>query len=203
MTNRLINVKSDRNIVADDHERGKNFLSKKEIYRILNAARKNRHGLRYHLILLMMYQHGLRVSDVISIKLADLNLQQARLWGRRLKNRLSVGEPLARDEIRAIKRYLKIRDNALPWLFLSERGQPMIRQSVNYIIAAAGQKANLGSVHSHMLRHSCGFCLANKGYDLRLIQDYLGHRNPKHTAHSITPALPYTASKTYGRIKPL
>ena len=35
----------------------------------------------------------------------------------------------------------------------------------------------------HMLRHSCGFYLANKGYDLRLIQDYLGRREPKHTAH--------------------
>ena len=34
----------------------------------------------------------------------------------------------------------------------------------------------------HMLRHSCGFALANRGYDLRLIQDYLGHRDPKHTA---------------------
>ena len=38
-------------------------------------------------------------------------------------------------------------------------------------------------LHPHMLRHSCGFYLANRGYDLRLIQDYLGHRDPKHTVH--------------------
>jgi type 1 fimbriae regulatory protein FimB len=37
--------------------------------------------------------------------------------------------------------------------------------------------------HPHMLRHSCGFSLANRGYDLRLIQDYLGHRDPKHTVN--------------------
>ena len=38
-------------------------------------------------------------------------------------------------------------------------------------------------MHPHMLRHSCGYYLANAGYDMRLIQDYLGHRDPKHTAH--------------------
>ncbi len=182
MINRL-NVKSGKNAVVDSHERGKNFLGEKEIDVLLEAAKKNRHSVRDHLILLMMYRHGLRVSEVISIKLADLNLPQARIWIRRLKNGLSVEQPMAGDELRAIKRYLKIRDNALPWLFLSERNQPMTRHSINYIIGTAGRKAKLGSINPHMLRHSCGFYLANKGYDLRLIQDYLGHRDPKHTAH--------------------
>ena len=183
MFNRRI-VKSDVDSVADGHERGKNFLSEKEMEQFLNAARKSRNGIRDHLILLMMYRHGLRVSEVISIKFSDVDLQQARLWVRRLKNGLSVEQPLAGDELRAIKRYLKIRNSALPWLFLSERRQPMTRQSVNYITRTAGQRANLSTpVNPHMLRHSCGFYLANKGYDLRLIQDYLGHRDPKHTAH--------------------
>ena len=47
----------------------------------------------------------------------------------------------------------------------------------------AAQRAGLPSVHPHTLRHSCGYSLANKSHDLRLIQDYLGHRNPKHTVH--------------------
>ncbi len=42
---------------------------------------------------------------------------------------------------------------------------------------------NLGHVNPHMLRHSCGFALANKGHDLRLMQDYLGHRDPRHAVH--------------------
>jgi hypothetical protein len=54
----------------------------------------------------------------------------------------------------------------------------------------------LPPVHLHMLRHSCGFCLANRGYDLRLIQDYLGHRDPKHTVH-YTRAPP-DASRAFG-----
>ena len=83
----------------------------------------------------------------------------------------------------AIKRHLASRTDALPWLFLSERGQPLTRQSVNYLLAAAAARAGLPAVRPHMLRHSCGYYLANRGYDLRLIQDYLGHRDPKHTVH--------------------
>jgi site-specific recombinase XerD len=75
------------------------------------------------------------------------------------------------------------RSDGLPWLFISERDQPLTRQSVNYLVGAAAERAGLGPVHPHMLRHACGFYLANQGYDLRLIQDYLGHRDPKHTVH--------------------
>ncbi len=59
----------------------------------------------------------------------------------------------------------------------------MTRRSVNHIVEAAAKRAGLHSVHPHMLRHSCGFYLADQGYDLRLIQDYFGHRDPKHTVH--------------------
>ena len=84
---------------------------------------------------------------------------------------------------RRLFKYLRERDSKLPWLFLSERGQPMARQSVSYVVSAAAKRAGLEGVHPHTLRHSCGFYLANQGYDLRLIQDYLGDRDPKHTVH--------------------
>jgi site-specific recombinase XerD len=70
-----------------------------------------------------------------------------------------------------------------PWLFLSERQTQLTRQAVNYIVRLAGEKAKLGRVWPHMLRHSCGYYLADQGTDLRTMQDYLGHRDPKHTAH--------------------
>jgi len=85
--------------------------------------------------------------------------------------------------ITARSKILATRKDALPWLFLSERGQPLTRQSVNYLITAAAIRAGVAPVHPHMLRHSCGFALADRGHDLRLIQDYLGHRDPKHTVH--------------------
>jgi type 1 fimbriae regulatory protein FimB len=96
---------------------------------------------------------------------------------------LDVEHPIAGDELRAIKRYLASRTDALPWLFISEREQPLTRQTVNYLLAEAAARAGLPPEHPHMLRHSCGFSLANRGYDLRLIQDYLGHCDPKHTVH--------------------
>ena len=102
---------------------------------------------------------------------------------QRLKGSLSVEHPIAGDELRAIKRYLATRDDRLPWLFLSERQTQLTRQAVNYIVRLAGGKAKLGHVWPHMLRHSCRYYLADKGTDLRTMQDYLGHRDPKHTAH--------------------
>jgi type 1 fimbriae regulatory protein FimB len=181
MTANRRNVKSDQVQSTNDHERSKDFLSEKEMERLIDSARKNRHGIRDHLLLLLMYRHGLRVSEAITLKVADMDLDHARLWVRRLKGGLSVEHPLTGDELRSIKRYLSVRKSSLPWLFLSEREHPLSRQAVNYLVGQAGERAGLGNISPHMLRHSCGFTLANKGYDLRLIQDYLGHRDPKHT----------------------
>jgi type 1 fimbriae regulatory protein FimB len=177
------NVKSTAATATDAHERGKDFLSDSEIAVLLGAAKTGRHGVRDHLLILAMFRHGLRVSEAIGLRRDEVDLDHARLWIRRLKNGLAVEHPIAGDELRAIKRYLATRTDSLPWLFVSEREQPLTRQSVNYLIGMAARRAELPPVHPHMLRHSCGFYLANRGYDLRLIQDYLGHRDPKHTVH--------------------
>jgi len=79
--------------------------------------------------------------------------------------------------------YLATREDSLPWLFVSERQAQLTRQAVNYIVRVAGETAKLGRVWPHMLQHSCGYYLADKGTDLPTMQDYLGHRDPKHTAH--------------------
>ena len=171
-------VKSD---AADGHERAKDYLDPHEIDLLLDAAKEGRHGPRDHALLLLMYRHGLRVSETITVRLSALNFKQGRLAVNRSKNSLSTEQPLDGDELRAIKRYLATREDKLPWLFLSEREQPMTRQAVNYLIRQAGERAKLGRVWPHMLRHSCGFALANKGTDFRVIQDYLGHRDPRHT----------------------
>lgn len=165
---------------------GKDYLTESEMRRFLDAAKSGRHGLRDYAMLLMAYRHGLRVSELIDIRLTDLDLVTARLFVRRKKGSLSTHQPIEGDELRAIRAWL--RERALdgnaecsPFLFLSERG-PMTRQAVNYLVGETARRAKLQfGVHPHKLRHSCGYYLANRGYDTRLVQDYLGHRNIAHT----------------------
>ena len=169
--------------VIDAHERqGRDFLTPTESLSLVKAARAGRFGLRDYAMLLPAYRHGLRVSELTSLARKDISLKDGRIWVSRLKNGLSTSQPLSGDELRAVKAYLATRADGLPWLFLSSQGGQMTRQNVNYLIAQAGVRAGLGHVHPHMLRHGCGHALADKGTDTRLIQDWLGHRDIRHTA---------------------
>jgi site-specific recombinase XerD len=169
---------------AVDHG-GKNFLTEAEMKRFLDAARHSRHGVRDHAMMLMAFRHGLRVSELVDMRLKDMDLETARLYVRRKKGSLSTHQPIEGDELRALRAWLRLRemraDARSPYLFLSERG-PMTRQAFNYLVAQTGKRAKLRfHVHPHMLRHSTGYYLANRNHDTRLIQDYLGHKNIAHT----------------------
>jgi type 1 fimbriae regulatory protein FimB len=178
-------VKAATNTENAVDTRKKNFLTEAEIESFLKAARKGRYGIRNFAMLLLAYRHGLRVSELVNMRIADVDLDTSRLFVRRCKGSLSTSQPLDGDEIRALRAWLRQRINSpgcnSPLFFLSERG-PMTRQSFNYICAEVGKRAGLNiKVYPHMLRHSCGYALANKGHDTRLIQDFLGHRNIRHT----------------------
>ena len=166
-------------------QNAKNFLTENEMKKFLEAARKGRHGVRDFCLMLMAYRHGLRVSELIDIRLKDLDLETGRLFVRRLKGSLSTHQPIDGVELRAIRAWLRMRadypNGSSNYLFLSERGM-MTRQAINYLVEQIGKRAKLNfKINPHMLRHSTGYYLANKGNDTRLIQDYLGHRNITHT----------------------
>jgi type 1 fimbriae regulatory protein FimB len=111
-------------------------------------------------MMLLAYRHGLRVRELINMRMVDVDLDTGRLFVRRLKGSLSTSQPLEGYEIRALRAWLRQRIKApccnSPLVFLSERG-PMTRQALNYICAEVGKHAGLTiKVHPHMLRHSCG-----------------------------------------------
>lgn len=178
------NVKSHSEPVpVDAHERTRDYVTEEEFLGLVEATRQSRHRWRDAAMLMLTFYHGLRASELCHLQRKDVDLKHGRLWVARIKGSLSTEQPLLPEELRVLKRYLKERSNAqLSWLFLTERGEPFTRFAINYLVRTAGERAGLAlSVHPHMLRHGCGHALANRGYDLRLIQDYLGHRDPKHT----------------------
>lgn len=110
-----------------------------EIKQLLDASKKTRYPKRNYLLLLMMYRHGLRVTEAISLKRSDVNIKESRIWVNRLKNGLSVEHPISGDELRAVKRYFASRKDGLPWLFVNERGFPDPASGELYCLDRGGE----------------------------------------------------------------
>ncbi|MFP9230231.1 tyrosine-type DNA invertase [Pectobacterium cacticida] len=169
------------------------FLTAKEVQAMMLAARHGATGERDYCLILLAFRHGMRISELLDLHYRDLDLNEGRIHVRRLKNGFSTIHPLRFDEREAIERWSQERAS---WkaaektdaVFISRRGTSLSRQQAWRIICTAGKDAGtVTHTHPHMLRHACGYELAERGTDTRLIQDYLGHRNIRHTVR-------YTAS---------
>ena len=156
-------------------------LTAREVEKLLAATKGSRNETRDRCLLLLMFRHGLRVSEACGLKLSQVDTESRVLHIARLKAGLSTSHLLRSDELRAIKTWLAIRAKMKPdtdAFFISERRRPLSRKTAWLMIRDYGEKADLSvEAHPHMLRHACGFALADQGADTRLIQDYLGHRN--------------------------
>ncbi len=132
-------------------------------------------------MILIAYRHGLRVSELIALRWDQVDLKQGLLHVNRLKNGTPSNHPVRGPEIRALRR-LQREYADTPYVFVTERKGPLTASTVRKILARAGKEAKLPfPVHPHMLRHACGYKLANDGHDTRAIQHYLGHKNITHT----------------------
>ena len=156
--------------------RTREYLNAKEVDAMINAARSvGRHGKRDAAIILLGYRHGLRVSEICDLEWSQIDLKAGTLAVRRAKGGAPSTHPLRGIELRALR---PLNAAAGRYVFANERGGPLTPSGVRKIVARASQLAGLPfPVHPHMLRHGCGYALANKGHDTRAIAGYLGHRS--------------------------
>lgn len=135
-------------------------------------------SLRDHAILELLYGGGLRVAEICSLRVEDLNLDTARavVRGKGDKERIV---PLGRSAVESLQRYLQLGRTELAnsamqrTLFLSVRGKPLTRQWVWEMVRSASPATAKASPHK--LRHSCATHMVEHGADLRTVQTLLGH----------------------------
>jgi site-specific recombinase XerD len=148
---------------------------------LMAAARQNRYGHRDATMILIAFRHGLRASEVADLRWDQVDFNSAVLHIRRVKRGTPSVHPVSGLEMRALRR-LQRESQAGPFIFVSERGAPFTTAGFARMMQRAAMTAGLAiKVHPHMLRHACGFALANAGHDTRAVQAYLGHANIAHT----------------------
>ena len=158
------------------------FKTDAEVERLTDAAKGNRWGHRDATMILTAYRHGLRVSELVDLRWDQIDFARGTLAVRRVKHGSPSTHPIMGDELRALRRLQREQEPKSPFVFTSERGSPFTTAGFARLVERAGTSAGLGfKAHPHMLRHACGFALANKGHDTRALQAYLGHRNIQHT----------------------
>lgn len=162
--------------------RAREYLRPDEVELLVKAAAKTgRHSQRDRALILLMYRHGLRVSEAAGLRWHQIDWKFCQLHVNRRKNGKSSVQPLLGDETPLLRALRRLKPDH-PFVFVSELGAPLSERSIHRIVARAGQLAKLSfPVHPHMLRHGCGYYLAARGIDTRTIQDYLGHTDIKHT----------------------
>src|SRR5262245_60861932 len=163
------------------HYRGREHLIEREVEKLMGAARRNRNGHRDATMILVAFRHGLRASELCGLRWEQVDLVHGRLHVTRAKNGLASTHPLTGIELRALRR-LQREHAPGRYVFESERGAPFTVAGFRRMIERLGRAAKLAfNAHPHMLRHACGFKLANQGVDTRALQHYLGHKNIQHT----------------------
>ena len=162
--------------------RSREYLTPDEVEKLIRAAaRKGRHRHRDATLILVAYRHGLRAGELVSLRWDQVDFEEGVLRVIRSKNGTPSNHPLGKKEVRSLHRVRRDYGKSMH-VFMTERADSMTTASVHKIVARAGRLAGLPfPVHPHMLRHACGYKLANDGHDTRAIQHYLGHRNINHT----------------------
>jgi type 1 fimbriae regulatory protein FimB/type 1 fimbriae regulatory protein FimE len=162
--------------------RTREYLTETEVEKLMTAAGRNRHGHRDTTMVLVAYRHGLRAAELVDLRWDQVDFKTAILHVRRVKAGTPSSHPILGDELRALRRLQREQEPKSPFVFTSERGAPFTTAGFAKMVERTGVEAKFAfKTHPHMLRHACGYALANRGHDTRALQAYLGHKNIQHT----------------------
>ena len=158
------------------------YLTEAEVEKLCAAARaRGRRGHRDATMILMAFRHGLRVSELVALRWAQVDLEAGRLRVIRRKGSDDSVQPLAGVELRGLRKLQRDQEPGARYVFLSERGAPMTASGFFKMLARAADSIGMSDVHPHLLRHGTGFKLVNDGVDTRTLAAYLGHRQLNNT----------------------
>ena len=160
-------------------ERVINFLTQDELRQLFKVI----HSKRDKAIFLVTYRHGLRASEIGLLQRADVDVKQGRVSIHRLKGSISGVYPMQPDVLKAIRSYLRTRDDESPYLFLSNRHVPIGRFMLWELMQQYGRAAGIPEEKRkfHCLKHSIATHLLDAGADLAFVKDWLGHANIQNT----------------------
>jgi integrase len=162
--------------------RAREYLTDTEVQKLMKAAGHSRNGHRDATMVLLAYRHGLRPVELVTLRWDAIDFAHGQIHVSRAKNGSPSVHPLSGVELRALRRLKREQEPPSPFVFTSERGAPFSTAGWRKMVARLGVAAKFSfKTHPHMLRHACGFQLANQGTDTRTLQAYLGHRNIQHT----------------------
>jgi len=162
--------------------RTREYLTETEIEKLLDATKGNRYGHRDATMILVAFRHGLRAAELVGLRWDQVDFEGGVLHVARNKRGTPSTHPVTGRELRALRRLKREAKTQSPFVFVSERGSPFSVAGFQKLVARAGIAAGFEfQLHPHMLRHSCGFRLANDGVNTRSLQAYLGHKAIQHT----------------------
>jgi integrase len=164
------------------HEREHEWITYDEFKAIRKAAAAaGRYGQRDALMLTMAFRHGYRALELTRLKWDQIDLQRRTIVIVRVKKGKRSTHDLSVEEAKGL-RALAPEADRVGNVFKTERGGPFTTSGFFRIVQRAGKEAGYAKpLHPHMLRHGCGYHMTNKGVDIRVIQDWLGHQNIQHT----------------------
>lgn len=156
------------------------FVYYNQLLEIIDESSKGKDGLRNQLIIELLYATGVRVSELVNIKINDIDFDKNRIKviGKGNKERVVYFGDYACD---ILKKYIDVY-HIYDYIFLNDKGNVMSDRSVRYIIDTIMNKLSINThVTPHVLRHSFATDMLNNGCDIRIVQELLGHSSLKAT----------------------